>query len=120
MLKQLNWRRVAAAFALSGTTISLGVLGACSVSPPGGPYSRDTHDGTGTPPALAKPAVVLHPNPAFASLPRYEGVLGKRQIVLRLGEKTDPGDAGGLHGEYQFADSGQVMLVAGDADGGVV
>jgi hypothetical protein len=69
---------------------------------------------------LPPPAVTLHPNPAFASLPRYEGTLGKRAIVLHLGEKTDPEDAGGLHGEYQFQDTGQVVLVAGDGGDGVV
>ncbi|HTJ93403.1 MAG TPA: hypothetical protein VL424_09885 [Pararobbsia sp.] len=75
---------------------------------------------SGTASPLPPPAVALHPNPAFASLPGYEGVLGKRVIVLHLGEKTDPQDAGGLHGEYQFRDTGQVVLVAGDAGDGVV
>ncbi|CAM2145375.1 conserved protein of unknown function [Pararobbsia alpina] len=69
---------------------------------------------------LPPPSVTLHPNPAFAALPTYEGTLGKRAIVLHLGEKTDPEDSGGLHGEYQFRDTGQVVLVAGDAGDGVV
>jgi hypothetical protein len=71
--------------------------------------------------AGSKPAVTLHPDPAFASLPRYEGTLGKRAIVLRLGAKTGPDDGGGLHGEYQFSDTQDVRLVAGDSgDGGVI
>lgn len=69
---------------------------------------------------LPPPAVTLHPNPAFAGLPTYEGTIGKRAIVLHLGEKTAPEDAGGLHGEYRFQDTGQVVLVAGDAGDGVV
>jgi hypothetical protein len=75
----------------------------------------------GNPAAASKPAVTLHPDPAFANLPRYEGTLGKRAIVLRLGAKTGPDDGGGLHGEYQFSDTHDVRLVAGDSgDGGVI
>lgn len=67
---------------------------------------------------LAAPPPVqlpLKPNPAFAQFPRYVGTLGKRTIVLRLGAKTD--DAQGVHGEYQYTDTGEVILVAGDRDG---
>lgn len=93
--------------ALSGL---LAVLGACA-----------TGSSSGSATAGSKPAVTLHPDPAFASLPRYEGTLGKRAIVLRLGAKTGPDDGGGLHGEYQFADSKEVRLVAGDSgDNGVI
>ena len=57
----------------------------------------------------------LSPNPEFAHFPRYGGTLGARRIVLRLGKKTD--DPTGVHGEYQFADTGAVVLVAGDREG---
>ncbi len=120
MLKQSHGKRAVDAFALTAAMTLLTLLGACSVSPSSGQNGGDTHALTNTQSTPTRPAVALRPNPTFASLPRYEGTLGKRQIVLRLGDKTEPGDEGGLHGEYQFADSGQVLLVAGDADGGVV
>ncbi|WP_245982608.1 hypothetical protein [Trinickia fusca] len=63
-------------------------------------------------PAQAPAHAVLAPSPEFAQFPRYEGTLGTRSIVLRLGRKTD--DPSGVHGEFQFADTGQVVLVAGD------
>ncbi|PCE26714.1 hypothetical protein BWP39_07945 [Paraburkholderia acidicola] len=66
---------------------------------------------------LAAPAPIqlpLKPGAEFAKFPRYAGTLGKRQIVLRLGPKTD--DPSGVHGEYQFADTGEVILIAGDRD----
>lgn len=63
------------------------------------------------------PAPLL-PNPEFANFPRYGGMLGSRRIVLRLGDKTD--DPSGVHGEYQFADTGEVVLVAGDREGDVL
>ncbi|AZQ51260.1 hypothetical protein [Burkholderia cenocepacia] len=62
-------------------------------------------------PAPARP---LKLNPEFARLPRYEGTLGDRPIVVHLGPKTDEE---GVHGEYQFADTGEVVLLAGDRDG---
>ncbi|ACA90968.1 MULTISPECIES: hypothetical protein [Burkholderia cepacia complex] len=62
-------------------------------------------------PAPARP---LKPNPEFARLPRYEGTLSDRPIVVHLGPKTDEE---GVHGEYQFADTGEVVLLAGDRDG---
>ncbi|AOI57625.1 hypothetical protein [Burkholderia diffusa] len=62
----------------------------------------------------ATPARPLRPNPEFARLPRYEGTLGDRPIVVHLGPKTDEE---GVHGEYQFADTGEVVLLAGDRDG---
>jgi hypothetical protein len=64
------------------------------------------------PPAIRLP---LKPSPEFAKFPRYAGTLGSRQIVLRLGAKTD--DPSGVHGEYQYADTGEVILIAGDRDG---
>lgn len=60
----------------------------------------------------------LTPNPEFAHFPRYAGTLGSRRIVLRLGNKAD--DPSGVHGEYQFADTGEVVLVAGDREGDVL
>ncbi len=67
---------------------------------------------------LAAPAPIqlpLKPSAEFAKFPRYAGTLGARQIVLRLGAKTD--DPSGVHGEYQFTDTGEVILIAGDRDG---
>nr|WP_243849370.1 hypothetical protein [Paraburkholderia rhizosphaerae] len=61
------------------------------------------------PPPIQLP---LKPNAGFAKFPRYAGMLGSRQIVLRLGPKTD--DPSGVHGEYQFTDTGEVILIAGD------
>ncbi|KVD03792.1 hypothetical protein WI77_30665 [Burkholderia ubonensis] len=60
------------------------------------------------------PARPLKPNPEFARLPRYEGTLGGRPIVVHLGPKENEE---GVHGEYQFADTGEVILLAGDRDG---
>ncbi|MFM0625394.1 hypothetical protein [Paraburkholderia xenovorans] len=57
----------------------------------------------------------LKPSPEFAKFPRYAGMLGSRQIVLKLGPKSD--DPSGVHGEYQFTDTGAVILIAGDRDG---
>ncbi|CAG4891078.1 hypothetical protein [Paraburkholderia gardini] len=64
------------------------------------------------PPPIELP---LKPSREFAKFPRYAGMLGSRQIVLRLGAKTD--DPSGVHGEYQFTDNGAVILIAGDRDG---
>jgi hypothetical protein len=64
------------------------------------------------PPPIQLP---LKPSPEFAKFPRFAGMLGTRQIVLRLGPKTD--DPSGVHGEYQYTDTGEVILIAGDRDG---
>jgi hypothetical protein len=61
------------------------------------------------PPPIQLP---LKPSPEFAKFPRYSGTLGKRPIVLRIGRKTD--DPSGVHGEYQYTDTGEVILIAGD------
>jgi hypothetical protein len=64
---------------------------------------------------LAAPAPIqlpLKPSPEFARFPRYAGTLGGRQIVLRIGPKSD--DPSGVHGEYQYTDTGEVTLIAGD------
>lgn len=60
------------------------------------------------------PARPLKPDPAFAKLQRYEGTLGGRPIVVHLGPKQDEP---GVHGEYQYGDTGEVVLLAGDRDG---
>ncbi|MEX3612912.1 MAG: hypothetical protein VB141_02755 [Burkholderia gladioli] len=60
------------------------------------------------------PARPLKPDPALEKLPRYDGTLGGRAIVAHLGPKTDES---GVHGEYRYADTGQVILLAGDRDG---
>jgi hypothetical protein len=60
------------------------------------------------------PAKPLTPNPAFARFPVYAGTLGGRQIEMKLGAKTD--EASGVHGEYRFAGSPTVIVVAGDRD----
>ncbi|MFM0172273.1 hypothetical protein [Paraburkholderia sediminicola] len=64
------------------------------------------------PPPIQLP---LKPSSEFAKFPRYAGMLGSRQIVLKLGPKSD--DPSGVHGEYQFTDTGAVILIAGDRDG---
>jgi hypothetical protein len=61
------------------------------------------------------PQKPLAPNPEYARFPRYVGTLGGKQIEMKLGAKTD--DASGVHGEYRFAGSPTVILVAGDRDG---
>lgn len=61
------------------------------------------------------PRKPLSPNPEYARFPRYVGTLGGRQIEMKLGAKTD--EPSGVHGEYRFADSASVILVAGDRDG---
>ncbi|MEM5292877.1 hypothetical protein VSR82_00810 [Burkholderia sp. JPY481] len=64
------------------------------------------------PPPIQLP---LKPSPEFAKFPHYVGTLGARPIVLRLGPKTD--DPSGVHGEYQYTDNGEVILIAGDRVG---
>lgn len=93
----------------SGAVLLMGLLAAACTAP-----SPATHAAAQTV-AAAAPAQPLKPSPEFAQFPRYAGTLGKRAIVLRLGAKTD--DPQGVHGEYQYADTGQVILVAGDRNG---
>ncbi|CAH2788949.1 MAG: FIG00453884: hypothetical protein [uncultured Caballeronia sp.] len=61
------------------------------------------------------PAKLLTPNPAYAHFPTYVGTLGDKQIEMKLGAKMD--ERTGVHGEYRFAGSSTVILVAGDRDG---
>jgi hypothetical protein len=99
-----SWAAVTAAAAL-----------AVASALPGAAYAQsDAVKQLAAPPAIQLP---LKPSPEFAKFPQYAGTLGKRQIVLRLGAKTDRDDAGGVHGEYQYADTGEVILIAGDRDG---
>ena len=116
-------RRLGARTGLIASMVLWLAVSGCAMqgaSSSGGASTSSTSTSSTAARALPPPAVTLHPNPAFAGLPTYEGTLGKRAIVLHLGEKTDPQDAGGLHGEYRFQDTGQVILVAGDAGDGVV
>jgi hypothetical protein len=61
------------------------------------------------------PSKPMTPNPEFARFPVYVGTLGGKQIELKLGAKPD--EASGVHGEYRFAGSAAVIVVAGDRDG---
>ncbi|MEM5342551.1 hypothetical protein [Paraburkholderia azotifigens] len=99
-----SWSAMIAAAAL---TVTLALPGAAHAQ-------SDAVKQLAAPPAIQLP---LKPSPEFAKFPQYAGTLGKRQIVLRLGAKTGRDDAGGVHGEYQYADTGEVILIAGDRDG---
>jgi hypothetical protein len=89
-----------------------GVAGAGMLAPGQAWAESDAVKELAAPPPIQLP---LKPSPEFAKFPRYAGMLGKRQIVLRLGPKTD--DPSGVHGEYQYTDTGEVILIAGDRDG---
>lgn len=69
---------------------------------------------------VPRTSTALKPNPEYVNFPCYAGTLGSRRIVLRLGNKTEADDPTGVHGEYQFADTGEVVLVAGDREGDVL
>jgi hypothetical protein len=86
--------------------------GAAAVVPAQAWAESDAVKELAAPPPIQLP---LKPSPEFAKFPRYAGMLGSRQIVLRLGAKTD--DPAGVHGEYQYTDTGEVTLIAGDRDG---
>ena len=87
-------------------------VGAGAVLPAQAWAESDAVKALAAPPPIQLP---LKPSPEFAKFPRYAGMLGSRQIVLRLGAKTD--DPAGVHGEYQYTDTGEVILIAGDRDG---
>ncbi|QGZ54757.1 hypothetical protein [Paraburkholderia acidiphila] len=74
------------------------------------PFAARAQDAAAPPPVKS----TLKPNPEFAKLPQYVGTLGTRQIVMRLGAKAGDDDPTGVHGEYQFTDTGEVNLIAGD------
>ncbi|CAM2154952.1 hypothetical protein [Paraburkholderia tropica] len=101
------WRLVAAC------VIAL-PLAACAVGDGG---AKGASAGASAGSAVIKVHSTLKPNPEFAHYPQYTGTLGKRAIVMRLGKKTDPDDPSGIHGEYQFTDTGEVILIAGDRTG---
>jgi hypothetical protein len=122
----IQMRRVA----ISACALSLSVLAGCnSAMPPDGSkaVSATRAQGTsddglrahGTDEAIQTlalpPAKPLTPNPEYAHFPVYIGTLGDKQIEMKLGAKTD--EASGVHGEYRFAGSPAVILVAGDRDG---
>jgi hypothetical protein len=98
------------------TTMSAAILLCVSVGaglmPGAAQAESDAVKELAAPPPIQLP---LRPSAEFAKFPRYAGMLGARQIVLRLGPKSD--DPSGVHGEYQFTDTGEVILIAGDRDG---
>ncbi len=106
-----SFRRTAASRGLAGLVCAFALVAGALVAPATA-RAEDPVQQLAAPPAIQLP---LKPDPAFAQFPRYVGTLGKRQIVLRLGAKTD--DPSGVHGEYQYLDSGEVILIAGDRDG---
>ncbi|CAH2906360.1 MAG: FIG00453884: hypothetical protein [uncultured Paraburkholderia sp.] len=103
-VRRRGWATVSIAALLSASAVAFLPGAACAQS--------DAVKELAAPPPIQLP---LKPSPEFARFPRYSGTLGSRQIVLRLGPKTD--DPAGVHGEYQFADTGEVILIAGDRDG---
>jgi hypothetical protein len=86
-------------------------LAACAV---GGNTATDAAHASGAPTPVHSS---LKPSPEFARFPQYVGTLGKRQIVMRLGARKGDDDPTGVHGEYQFTDTGEVILIAGDRTG---
>jgi hypothetical protein len=97
---------------LPGAAAVLLLAGAGALLPAQAWAQSDAVKELAAPPPIQLP---LRPSPEFAKFPRYAGTLGARQIVLRLGPKTD--DPSGVHGEYQYTDTGEVILIAGDRDG---
>ncbi|MGK8202711.1 hypothetical protein ACRS8P_30210 [Burkholderia cenocepacia] len=98
-----QWQRACVVACVLAAGVAMNAAVAAPVAAPDAQQQDDT-----------APARPLRPNPEFARLPRYEGTLGDRPIVVHLGPKTDEE---GVHGEYQFADTGEVILLAGDRDG---
>ncbi|WP_175655643.1 hypothetical protein [Burkholderia ambifaria] len=102
MRRYLEWQR---ALVIAGTLAAGVAMSGMVAAQPVAPGAQQDE---------AAPVRPLRPNPEFARLPRYEGTLGDRPIVAHLGPKTDEE---GVHGEYQFTDTGEVILLAGDRDG---
>jgi hypothetical protein len=90
-------------------TIAVALVVASATMAPAAHAQSNAVKELAAPPPIQLP---LKPSAEFAKFPRYAGMLGARQIVLRLGPKTD--DPSGVHGEYQFTDNGEVILIAGD------
>ncbi|SAK64316.1 hypothetical protein AWB76_03501 [Caballeronia temeraria] len=121
MIRSMKGPRIAAALTL------IAALAGCNSPMPTGasgvlasgqrePAGADAHGAQAAIKELAlPPQKPLTPNPEFARFPRYVGTLGDRQIEMKLGAKTD--EPSGVHGEYKFAGSPNVILVAGDRDG---
>ncbi|MDR6203819.1 hypothetical protein [Paraburkholderia graminis] len=103
-VRRRGWAATSVAALLSVSAVAWFPGAACAQS--------DAVKELAAPPPIQLP---LKPSPEFAKLPRYSGTLGSRPIVLRLGPKAD--DPAGVHGEYQFADTGEVILIAGHRDG---
>ena len=130
MMQSMKGPRKPRRLAALSMTMALGTLVAlagCNSPMPGGssgvvpvgerePAGADAHGAQAAIKELAlPPAKPLTPNPEYARFPRYVGTLGDRQIEMKLGAKTD--ESSGVHGEYRFAGSPNVILVAGDRDG---
>ncbi|WP_061121939.1 hypothetical protein [Caballeronia sp. INML2] len=127
MMQSMKGPRLLAAFAISTALFAL--TGCNSPMPPGSsgasgvlspdqrePAGADAHGAQAAIKELAlPPRKPLTPNLEYARFPRYVGTLGDRQIEMKLGAKTD--EPSGVHGEYKFAGSPNVVLVAGDRDG---
>ncbi|SAK75349.1 hypothetical protein AWB82_04772 [Caballeronia glebae] len=124
MTQSMKGSRIAAALMLSAALVA---LAGCNSPMPAGstgvlspdqrePAGADAHGAKAAIKELALPAPKpLTPNPEYARFPRYIGTLGDRQIEMKIGAKTD--EPSGVHGEYKFAGSPNVILVAGDRDG---
>lgn len=106
------WGKTGRQGAAIATVAALLCGGAVGLMPSLAAAQSDAVKELAAPPPIQLP---LKPSPEFAKFPRYAGMLGSRQIVLRLGPKKD--DPAGVHGEYQFTDTGEVILIAGDRDG---
>ncbi|RQS64970.1 hypothetical protein DID96_27685 [Burkholderia sp. Bp8963] len=105
-----GWQRaLVVACALAAGVATHGALAAQAVTPDAQQVVQQD-----MPQDDAAPARPLKPNPEFDRLPRYEGTLGDRPIVVHLGPKENEA---GVHGEYQYTDTGEVILLAGDRDG---
>ncbi|WP_415749410.1 hypothetical protein [Caballeronia sp. J97] len=129
-MQSMKGPRIAAALSMTAALVVPLALAACnSPMPPGStgasgvlPANQREPSGAGAYGAQAAikalalpPSKPLAPNPEYARFPRYVGTLGDRQIEMKLGAKTD--EPSGVHGEYKFAGSPNVILVAGDRDG---
>ncbi|WP_250472414.1 hypothetical protein [Caballeronia sp. GAFFF1] len=110
---------LAAALALAGCNSPMPPDASASASASASARSAPSGESYGADKAIRTlalpPQKPLAPNPEYAHFPRYVGTLGGKQIEMKLGAKTD--DASGVHGEYRFAGSPTVILVAGDRDG---
>jgi hypothetical protein len=118
-MKQLKVAAVAAALLLAGCNSAMPPDGSRAVSATRAANAGGALQAPGTAQAIETlalpPAKPLTPNPDYARFPLYVGTLGGKQIEMKLGAKAD--EPSGVHGEYRFAGSSTVILVAGDRDG---